>query len=310
MANIDPSRLKRLREAKRLSRAELAEVSKVSAKTIQRLENHAIKTPRKVTLDRLSKALKVKPGVLTGQVPLPESQSPYAPPSVRITQRLFSEALLAYDLVERRYGVPATAVMNAAPLFFVLLAEGSLAWRRKELAEIRDAIDNLENMGDGSNRKRFTWAVSQSKDHSGYEEEAIEKRNLFNDPFPYDYDFPLQHEWPTNPFAEYLRKFAADLDIPGIEVDKGFVTGTILDSMPAYSVCKDELERIVPIGSPAYFALSHCDARLSDIPENLESDDAAKEREEWLVSKVSQNTIKRLESRLTLLKESGLAEAL
>lgn len=293
---IDPDRLKALREANGLSRARLAAASNVSARQIQRLENpnQASRSPREVTMERLAKALNVKPQVLTGEEPLPDAGSLFEPRSVRVAHRLFAEALLAYDLVERRYGVPATAIINAAPLFFVLLAEGSLEWRRKELAEIREAIDNLYNMGD-SNRKRFTWAASQADDHSHYEQEAIEKRNLFNDPFPYDYDFPLQDEWPTNPFAEYLRKLSDELDVPGIEVDEGYVSASAADGMPRYSVCKDELEDIAPTNSPGFLALRTCDVRIADIPEHLSPDSAEEERQKWLASKVSKKTIQWLE---------------
>ena len=308
---IHPDRLKGLREANELSRAGLAAVSNVSAKQIQRLENpiEGSEAPRKVTLDRLSRALKVKPEVLTGQEPLPESNSPYAPPSVRVTLRLFSEALLAYELVERRYGIRARAIMNAAPLFFVLLAEGSLNWREQELEEIREAINNLWMMEDGSNRKRFVRHASHADDDAGCEDKAIKKRNLFDDPFPYDYEYDADDSKTSNPFIEYLQKLAEDLDIPGIEVDEGFVSSSVLDGMPRYSVCKDELDRIAT-NPLAYFVLLHGDVRLSDIPENLESDDAAKEREEWLASKVSKNTIQRLKSLHALMKESGLDEAL
>ncbi|MDE0004501.1 MAG: helix-turn-helix transcriptional regulator [Rhodospirillaceae bacterium] len=309
---IDPKRLRKLREAKGLSRADLAAVSKVSPKQIQRLEHprEASRSPRQVTVRRLAKALGVRPEVLAGQEPLPESDSPLAPRSVRVTHRLYSEALLAYDLVEKRYGVQATAIMNVAPLFFVLLAEGSLAWRRKELDEIQEAIDNLWMMEHGSNRRRFVRHASFADDHAGYEDEAINKRNLFDDPFPYDYEFDADDSSTTNPFVEYLQKLAGNLDIPGIEVggDDGYVSSSALDGMPAYSVCKDELERIAT-NPLAYFVLRYGDVRLPDIPENLEPDDAAKQRGEWLVSKISKDTIQRLETLHALLKESGLAVA-
>ena len=306
MQNIDPIRLKRLREAKELSRAALAKVSNVSAKTIQRLEKHDGKSPRRETLDRLSKALKVKAEVLTGQEPLPESDPPFAPRSIPVTRRLFSEALLAYDLVEKRYGVPATAIMNAAPLFFVLLAEGSLAWRRKELAEIQEAIENVLDMGN-SNRKLFARHAFLASEDSNYEEEAINGRNLFNTPFPDFYDFGIDDQKTNNPFTEYLHQLAVDLDIPGIEVDEGFVSSSVLDGMPAYSVCKDKLEKIAPVSSKAFIALQTADARISDIPEHLRSDSATEQRQEWLEKKISRKTNQWLEELDKLRKELAVS---
>ena len=308
---IDPNRLKCLRKAKGLSRKKLAAASRVSAKQIQRLEdpNRARGTPREFTVTRLARTLEVTPGVLSGEQPLPGSVSPYAPPSVSVTHRLLSEAMLAYDLVERRYGVTNTAIMNAAPLFFVLLAEGSLAWRREELDEIRKAIDHLCDLGDGSNRKVFATHAFNASDDSYYEDEAIKQRNLFDDPFPDDYRFSVHAGSTTNPFIEYLQKLAEDMNCPGIEVDGGFVSSDTTDGMPAYSVCRDELERIVPLDSRAFTALRTRDVRVADIPEELTLDRAARRREEWLEKKVSSKTAEWLEQRKSLdrlLKELGI----
>ena len=308
---IDPHRLKYLREAKGLSRKKLAEASNVSTKQIQRLEDthRANGTSREFTVTRLSRALDVCPGVLSGQEPLPGSVSPYAPPSVSVTRRLLSEAMLAYDLVERRYGVTSTAIMNAAPLFFVLLAEGSLAWRREELDEIRKAIKHVCDLGDGSNRKVFATHAFNASNDSYYEDEAIEQQNLFDDPFPDDYRFSVHSGSTTNPFIEYLQKLAEDLNCSGMEVDEGFVSSHTADGMPAYSVCRDELERIVPLDSRAFSALQTRDVRITDIPPELTLDRAARRREEWLENKLSDKTTEWLEERDSLdklLKELGI----
>lgn len=192
--------------------------------------------------------------------------------------------------------------MNAAPLFFVLLAEGSLAWRRKELAEIQEAINSVLDMGN-SNRKLFARHAFFSSEDSFYEEEAIDGRDLFNTPFPNDYDFGTDDQKTNNPFTEYLLMLAEDLDIPGIEVDEGFVSSSVLDGMPAYSVCKDELEKIAPVSSRASIALQTADARISDIPEHLRPDSATEQRQEWLEKKISNETIQWLEELEKFRKE-------
>lgn len=304
---IDPNRLKGLRKAKDLSRAALAKMSKVSAKQIQRLEspNEASEAPREVTLDRLASALKVKPEVLTGEAPLPASDPPYAPPSVRVRQRLSSEAQLAYDLVQKRYGVRTSAIMNMAPLFFVLLAEGSLSWRKEELAEMKEAINRVLELDDGSNRKLFAVHAHNASEDSYHEDEAIDTRNLFDDPYPDDYRFSVGDKT-TNPFTEYLQKLSEDLNVPGLEIDDGFVSSSVLDDMPSYSVCKDDLEKIVPLGSRAFLALRIGDARISDIPDHLRPESAAEQRQQWLASKVSGKTIQWVESLVEFWNELGL----
>ena len=181
------------------------------------------------------------------------------------------------------------------------------------MAEIREAIDNVLNLGDGSNRKLFALHASNAWDDSYCEDEAIEKRNFFDDPYPDDYDFPGYAGKTTNPFTEYLHMLAEYLEIPGIQVDEGFVSSSVLDGMPAYSVCRDELEKIAPLDSGAFIALRTADVRISDIPEDLRPDSATKHRQEWLENKVSQKTIQWLEERNSLqhtfLKELGLVNA-
>ena len=312
---INPHNLRALRKAKRISIAKLASVSNVSTKQIQRLENPklASKTPRETTVDRLARGLGVKPEDLAGEATSSESRRPWIPPSKRVSHRFESGALLAYDLVEKRYGVKADAIVNAAPLFFVLLAEASLAWRQKELDEIEDAIARVRDLGDGSNRKRFTWGVNHAEDGADYEAEAIGKRDLFNDPFPYDYDFPENDEWTTNPFAEYLRKLSEDLNVPGIAVEQGlaqsFVAANFGSRMPNYCVCDDELNKIAP-GQPlslARIVLRNGDVRVADIPEHLRPEEAVEQRQEWLASKASEKTILWLESLRDLVHRYEIA---
>ena len=80
-------RLKELRERKPLSQKALAEKSGVSALQIWRIEGGKHKTIRRLTVERLARALGVTPEILTGQAPLPEPE-PTRPerPSDRATR--------------------------------------------------------------------------------------------------------------------------------------------------------------------------------------------------------------------------------
>lgn len=308
---INPTRLKELREAKGLSRKGLAKLSYVSAKQIQRLESlrEASKIPRDETVKRLVRALDVKPEVLSGDEPPPESESPLIPPSVRVSQRLCFGVRLAYDLVEKRYGVKASDIINAAPLFFVLLAEGSLAWRRNELTALKEKLKDAWHTAEHSNRHRGAWHAGIALDHLGEEEEAIDARNLFSDPYSPDYwDFDVDHSKTTNPFAEYLQKLSEDLDVPGLEVDEGFALLIGLQNMPSYSVCKDKLREIASTGGVGTLVLESGDVRISDIPEHMRSKDGARQREEWLASRASEETIQWLKKLTEYQTKLGLAE--
>ena len=54
-----------------------------------------------------------------------------------------------YTLLKQRYGVNATDLINMAPLFFTLLVEGSLAWRREQLEAAEEAMWRASALGNG-----------------------------------------------------------------------------------------------------------------------------------------------------------------
>ena len=72
---IDSDRLRILRKKKGFTRPQLKKLSGITERTIQRLERepHQSQKTREDTVNSLAKALSVEPGVLTGELPLPES---------------------------------------------------------------------------------------------------------------------------------------------------------------------------------------------------------------------------------------------
>ena len=178
---IYPDRLHRLRKERRLSRAELARRSHVSERTIQRLENESERTGtnRKDTLEYLAKALGVEEGVLTGDSPFPETDKTPEPERVQIGAQVAPKARLGYDLIKRRYGVSTTEILNMAPLFFTLLAEGSLAWRREKLQEAGEAIGRLDQMGEEAGHSLFSGATTVALNAIMAEDESREEKSHF-----------------------------------------------------------------------------------------------------------------------------------
>ena len=287
---IDPDRLRSLRKKQNLSLVKLAEKTKrvnppgITEKTIQRLEatsqqNTAV---REHTIESLVKALNVEPGVLAGELPIPESDKAPAdnPERVQIGAQIAPKTRLAYDLIKRRYGVNATEIINMAPLFFVLLAEGSLIWRREKLEEGSGHLQQIE-FGHGV----FESALTVADMVMAKEEESINKNDLFGEhlleqdviggsPFDPDED---------NPFVHYLHRLANDLDIPGVvDVDSGVLSMASNFKFPHYDICSEELDDIAN-GSPiARICLETGCVRLSEIPEQLMAEDAGEERAKWL----------------------------
>lgn len=309
---IDPNRLRTLRQRKKLSRPDLERAAGITVRTIQRLENEPdeCKTTREDTVNRLAKALDVEPGVLTGELDMPDADRvpDTEPDPVRIGAQIAPKARLAYDLIKRRYGVTATDVITMAPLLFTLLAEGSLAWRREKLKEAREAIRQLEQIG-GYWRGGLDIGLGEAVYHGiDREEKSIRMADLFGERLLDDPDdtlvdrnfFDLSDE---NPFADYLRILAADLDIPeSVTVDDGELDFRVEFRFPYYGICDEELNGIAnrsPIGRAA---LESGFVGLSEIPRELMAEENGEERQKWLEDRMSE--------KFSGMNEEALAEFL
>ncbi len=283
---IDPDCLRKLRQQKGLSRPQLAERAKITARTIQRLENEPQRTQKSQehTLNGLSKALNVEPGVLTGDLPLPESDDTLIDnlDRVQMGAQVAPKTRLAYDLIKRRYGVNATEIINMAPLFFTLLAEGSLAWRREKLEEAKEAYQHLLEI-DGFWGGGLSGVQSYMDEEIGIAEDSIDEDDLFGDQFNtpslIDSFFDPSAD---NPFAQYLRKLADKLAIPEVvDVDE-YLNFRSQYKFPDYEVGRKELDYISNGSSKARRTLETGCARISEIPEKLMAEDAQEERTKWL----------------------------
>ena len=330
---IDPDRLSSLRKKNKLTRHELEKQSGINKRTIQRLESESesqrCQKSQEHTVNSLAKALRVEPEVLTGKLPLPESDKAPEPERVQIGAQVAPKVRLAYDLIKRRYGVSATEIMNIAPLFFALLAEGSLAWRREKLKEVEETKSRLEQIEGFWRGGTLGWIAEGTLHDEGIkaENDSIKKADLFGEHL-LSYDTYTEHFnnyffYPStdNPFASYLRKLKAKLDITdddkvkvGEEKDGDLVFGSPL-KFPDYDICRDELDFIANGSASAKVALETGHVRLSEIPEELMTENASKEREKWFGDRLpdtfkdQEKKIKDLEKRMKDLeneiKEKG-----
>ncbi|MYD60274.1 MAG: helix-turn-helix transcriptional regulator [Gemmatimonadetes bacterium] len=282
---INPDCLRTVRQKKGFTRPQLEKRSGITVRTIQRLEQepHRSEKTREDTLNRLAKALSVEPGVLTGDLPLPESDDTLTDnlDRVQIGAQIAPKARLAYDLIKRRYGVNATEIINMAPLFFTLLAESSLAWRRKKLKEAEETYDHLMQI-DGFWSGGSAFIEHGMGEGTFVEEESIDRADLFGEHLDDDFDSSK-----NNPFTYYLRKLANELDITGIVgVDGGVLSIASNFKFPHYDICSEELDHIAN-GSPiARVCLETGCARPSEIPDELMAEDAGEERVQWLKKKL------------------------
>ena len=289
---INANRLRTIRQRKKLSRPDLERASGINVRTIQRLENEPdeCKTTREDTVMRLAKALDIEPGVLTGELPLPDPETTTVAEAdpVRIGAQIPPKVRLAYDLIKRRYGVNATDVITMAPLFFALLAEGSLAWRLgkwKEATEASERLEQIEGFWHGGMGTGMDGCIRHGIDR---EKDSIHKADLFGERLMDDPDCSLVDRFffdssDDNPFARYLRKLAADLDIPdAVKVDGGDLSFGSLVEYPDYSIWHKEIERVTNGSATAKRALETGFARLMEIPDELMGEDKDSARQQWL----------------------------
>lgn len=288
---INAERLSKLRQWRKIPLSELARRANLSSRQIQRLESEQTtsKATRESTLMKLAKALDVEPGVLTGQLPDPTSEE--LPRSdemerVSISAKITPSAHLAFAFIKRRYGVNLTTIVNMAPLFFTLLAEGSLKWRHEKLSEVSETINKLGIIGGDAGHLAFTNAAWRIDEAATEEQRSIDKVDIFGEEISeaaYDLGFRPSE---SNPFADYLRKLAKELDNGGVvEIDPGgdkSLDWGVSWNFPDYVVCRDELDTLTGGSDTAKFALQTGDVRLADIPEELLAEEATDERVKWL----------------------------
>lgn len=292
--HIHPERLCVLRKRKGLSRAQLAKRAKISDRQIQRIENKAPsgkRGARQHTVNGLAEALGVDIGVLTGELPLPAPGKEPArdPERVQIGALIPPKVRLAYDLVKIRYGVNMTEVVTMAPLFFVLLAEGSLARRGEKQKEVNEIVRRLEKIQEEIGHEALGLSTTLAMNERVAEEESIEKADIFGRDFAEnkglaDYFVTMEDK---NPFATYLHKLGEEIDKAGIVDVEGSALGYgSSPRFPDYDLWREELDRVTGGSRDARRALELGFVRLSEISEELMKEDSEKKRIEWIEEKL------------------------
>ena len=297
---IIPERLVELRKRKNLTRAGLHQKSKIAPRQIARLESEtgAATTPRDRTVNQLAKALGVDPGVLTGEMPMPKAESaePASHPGIprQVSAWLLPETSLACALIQRRYGINFTTLVNVAPLMFVLLAEGSFRWRQEKLTEAEKTKEELVAMATGY--RGVLGAISDVEEWLECERQSIKKRDLFgkdieelgkmgvsragHDPFQ------------CNPFADYLRALAEGIDSQDVVYIEPEDEDTIhgdgpLKGFPGFNICEEDQIQITCERDDLKLAL-YLGLRINHIPKSLLSKEEDEKRQKWLEQQIEE----------------------
>ena len=300
---IHPETLKRSRVRARLSQEALAEKSRIGKKTISRIENGKGGNIRAHTIKSLSAALQIKPDALAKA---PEEMTPENPANRMFKAYVDTDVALAYTLVEHRYNVQYQSLVEMAPLFFTLLAEGSLAWRREKLVQIEETVGLLREWGISGGHPSYAVATVEVENYGLPEEEdSINSCDLFGKEFGERADELGYDLYRRNPFSEYLKKLVADIghDNPGYEGilelqsigSRDDFFDRVEGKMPGYRICKPEVERITKGNSKARHALAYSHVKISDIPEELQEDEASDKRVQWIIERIPQEELEKLE---------------
>ena len=212
--SIHPKRLKDLRTRKKFSRRKLAKKSGLSEKQISRVETSETDVPvRMNTMIKLASALGVDAEMLLNDpstldpLPVPPSQD------VQLSIKISPQVRLAYDLVKHRYGPSQKDIINLAPLLFVLLAEGSLSWRRQWLEETKAAMERLEQLT--SERDMFNSEELDLEWDESFEaeQESIKKKELLGDEILSGKGYWDSSDHMETPFLDYVTRLTKELNI-------------------------------------------------------------------------------------------------
>ncbi len=289
---IKSDTLKALRKLRSMSQGDLSRATNgpecVSISTIKRIEGAKGEyeaNPR--VAKKLAEVLKVQPVDLAKEPQdLADQETKLREFGYRPLKAVVDgETALAFQVVELLYGIPIQSQILMAPLFSALLAEGSFAWRREQLAAIDEAADHLMSLGGG--HLSFAFAAARAQDGSAEEEVSISIRDLFGNEvgqraFDLGYD-PSKN----NPFAVYLRAFAAKSGAKEIAFDPDDVGDwKTFEGLPEYRIAPELIENLTGGDHWAEFALLRGYARIRDIPEELKSAEATSDRIKWLASRV------------------------
>jgi len=289
---IDSERLKKIREWQKMSISQLATKALLTPRQIKRLEEGESKNPRETTIVNLSKALEVEQGILTGELPMPEmKKQELCETSIKsqINAIVGARARLSYALIKRRYDVTFTEIMDMAPLFFVLLAEGSLKWRKEKVIKLNEAIGEMEKIAGEGQHLRYAYCAERASDPIFEEKESIENADIFGKKISDEVEYWGGNLSKGNPFADYLRKFSEDIKIPKIvEINSKKIDEygeEVPVNYPPYIICNNEINKVCGESEDAREALEKGIVKLGEIPEHLGSDDSKVKRIKWLEEK-------------------------
>lgn len=286
---IVPEILKEIRTTNGLTAQQLANKVRMDLRSIQRLESSksSQKTTHEATVIKISKALGVECGVLTGELPIPKMErNPQKIGNKRqLSAYIDQQSYNAFSLASSHYGVNVSDIVEMAPLFFTLLAEGSLEFRRQKIRELDERIASVREMADG----HLSFAVPHRAENGSVDEhDSIAEGDIFGKKVSEDaWDLGYQQE-SENPFIQYLINFASKLDANSIVSIDENAYGSDFPEV-GYRVCFDRAKLIADGDDELAEAIAEGWIDLGALPKEMRKPDTKKQRVQWLKGQLEEH---------------------
>ena len=285
-APIHPDAIRAFRERKRWTQEQLAKAAKVSLPTIKRIEGkkdgmYAANTKK---AEAISKALGVTLADLAAAPADDDHDEQLRKFGYRPLRTMVdAETALAFNMVQHIYGIPIKSQIVMAPLFMAILAEGSLAWRRKRVAEIEEAAGDLHVLAGG--HLSFAHVAYRAEDGAAAERQSIEMKDLFgehvcDEAFEFGYDPSV-----NNPFADYLVDFARKTAARTVTFEEGAGWKTS-EGFPNYTIGADLIADITAGDLDAEYALMRGHVYVDTVPPDLVGADRDADRVAWMIAQI------------------------
>jgi transcriptional regulator with XRE-family HTH domain len=312
---INPQTLKKLRDREGMSQEALAELARISKKTIARIETEKVK-PNSNSTKKIARALKVEASDLAKDYSdLEKSIREVDSVGGRWAGTYVSRQTdLAFQLVEHLYGIDERTQILMAPMFAALLAEASLKLRRDKLDALEAARHQIRSLCSGHlsaalgalESGKALGALESGKDEEGdslgeiveIERTSIERRDVlgiqFNDigVILEKYSGIFEEPDVVDPLSAFLHEFAAR---SGVDLDE-FLVAFDNEGPPEYRITPAMFEKLTGGQRWAEYALMHGYARIRDIPWQFEFGDKTAARAEWLAARVPPEVRERVEA--------------
>jgi transcriptional regulator with XRE-family HTH domain len=309
MPNINSDTLEYFLGQRGMTQADLIRKSKVGKATISRIFSGKVKKQNDETTKRIAGAL----GVLIEELCAPVDKAAIQNAKLRemgvqmLRATLSGEKWWNYDMVHSRYGISLKDQLDFAPISIMMLAEASLAERRKNIEKMRQGLRDIDS--GTSDHLRIDLGINRAENILYSEESSIEKNDIFGHVLLESADDDLEIGFDpeqTNPFADFIGKMIETLGAP-IEIYKDYL-GMPDTGLWEYQIAPAEMERITGGDPRATMALNRVYVRLRDIPEDLMPDDQTEPRVAWLRAKLPEEIWAKHEAEMAALSTMKLED--